>query len=366
MLTREIAETIVQETSVRLNRNVNIMNDQGIIIASRDSSRLYHIHEGALEVLKTGMSFSIPSNHDGKWKGSQPGINLPIVFQDQTVGVIGITGDPEEMKNFGGLVKMTTELMIKQAFMVTQAEWQQRTKEIIIEELLMGSPSFEQIDRRLSLLSIKFSPPFQTFVIQLKDRSVTNNAIIQRLEETVISTNCIIGFININQIFIAVFGLTDKQTQTQLDSVYNILKNLNLTFRLAYSTSFTTLDKFRQAYEDCNLALKIGDPLQEILPFAEIEAKALIYQIDKYKSERFSNRVLHESIQNFAPTLEAFFDNNLNMQQAADKLFIHRNTLIYRLNKIKQETGYDPRLFKDALTLQMAVWIKERSARNEE
>ncbi|MEZ2735525.1 helix-turn-helix domain-containing protein [Aneurinibacillus aneurinilyticus] len=47
----------------------------------------------------------------------------------------------------------------------------------------------------------------------------------------------------------------------------------------------------------------------------------------------------------------------LHIRQAAEKLYIHRNTLIYRLKKIKQDTGYDPQISQDAVSLRLAVWI---------
>lgn len=59
MLTKEIANVIVRETSLRLNRNVNIMDIRGEIIATRDESRLHTVHEGAVEVLKSGETLTI-------------------------------------------------------------------------------------------------------------------------------------------------------------------------------------------------------------------------------------------------------------------------------------------------------------------
>lgn len=56
--------------------------------------------------------------------------------------------------------------------------------------------------------------------------------------------------------------------------------------------------------------------------------------------------------------LKIYFDNNLSLKDTSDKLFIHKNTLQYKLNKIKNITGYDPRVFKDALKLYMAIRLE--------
>jgi carbohydrate diacid regulator len=360
MLTRAIAIEIVKETSLLLKRNINIMNEQGIIIASGDLKRIDDIHEGALEVLKSGRTLTIKPDQDGVWKGAQPGINLPIVFQNQVVGVLGITGNPDEISNLAGIVKMTTELMIKQEFITSQMEWQQRTKEMIIEELLKVSPSYSNIERGLNLLDFKLQPPFIIHIIHMTERSIPNNRLIERLEKTAGEKNALIGFININRLLIAFCGYDSIKASKNLDKIYQELKTLKVNFRLAYSTPFHTLNKFNQSYLDCDLALEISEETHDLVSFAELESKSLIYKIDRTAAEKFTNRIMSKSLIKYRETLEIFFKKNLNIQHTANELFIHRNTLIYRLNKIEEETGYDPKCFKDALTLQLALWTTKK------
>lgn len=360
MFTREIAQTIVQETSLRLNRNINIMDEKGIIIASGDPSRIDDIHEGALEVLKSGETLIIPFNEKGVWRGAHPGINLPIVFQDRIVGVIGITGNPEDIQELGGIVKMITELMIKEKFIASQLEWKLRTKEMIIEELLKSSPSYSNIERGLNLIGLKLQAPFITHVIQMTDRTITNQTLTNKIEGIIGEKHGLIGFININRMFIAFSGFTQQEADKKLQNIYDELKKLKLKFRLAYSTPFKSMSRFNQSYIDCDLALQISDEAEDFISFAEVEPKALIYKIDRAWGERFTNRIMNKTLFKYADTLEAFFKNNLNIQQTADDLYLHRNTLIYRLSKIEKETGYDPKTFKDALTLQLALWSDKK------
>lgn len=363
MLTKEIASIIVNETSLRLNRNINIMNEKGVIIASGDTKRIGDIHEGALTVLKTGQTLSISAEQADKLKGSQPGINLPIVFQESIVGVIGITGHPSEIQILGGLVKMATELMINQNYLSTQMEWQQRTKELIIEELLKATPSYDQIKRRLGLLEQRLNPPFISCVMQMNERKISNNILIKNLELIMGEQQGIISFININRIFIALSECTFPGTEKVFDKMAAELKRHKISFRLSFSTPFNSLDKFYQSYIDCDLALDITDNTIDIVPFSKVESKALIYKTDLAEAAKFSNRIMNKTLEKYSDTLGAFFENNLNIQSTAQALFIHRNTLIYRLNKIEKETGYDPKVFMDALTLQLAIWAAKKVER---
>jgi len=361
MLTEKIANEIVKETSLRLHRNVNIMNMNGKIIATLNKSRVGSIHKGAKEVLRTGKTLFIHTNEKKAWEGTQPGVNLPIVFMDKIIGVIGVTGDPHEMGDIGELVKMTTELMIRQEFMDSQMEWKQRTKEMIIEQLLKIEPSHTILDQSLSLLGLTLTPPYCSVIVQITDRSVPNRKLIQKVEETIGKKNGIVSFINVNRLFIAIYDIDENEMDEKIVSVYNLLKRLTIVFQMAYSLPFNNLSNFNQSFKDCEITLEISDVEQDFASFAQIEAKSLIYQVDKKVTERFSQRVLKNFDSNKARTLECFFANNLNIQQTANDLFLHRNTLIYRLNKIIDETGYDPKKFKDALILQVALWIFQKS-----
>lgn len=363
MLTRELASTIVKETSLRLNRNINIMNDKGIIIASLDDSRIDVIHEGALEVLKNGQTLTISAKDS--WKGAQPGINLPINFQGNTIGVIGITGAPEDLGDLGKIVKMTTELMINQEYIASQLEWQQRMKDMIIEELVKDSPSIIHIDRGLELLEITFQPPFFSLLIHINERLFSSHHVIQKIEEAIGKNKGIAGFISMNRVFIAFSGITPLEAAKKATDICNTLKKLQLSIRLAYSTPFDAIDHFSQSYVDCDLALAISDPSRTIVSFSEIESKALIYQMNKRISEDFHKRIMNETVIKYKDTLQCFFKNNFHIQKTADELFIHKNTLIYRLKKIEDHTGYQPKTFKDALTLQIALWIAERLKKEE-
>ncbi|WP_110929618.1 CdaR family transcriptional regulator [Bacillus massiliglaciei] len=360
MISSEIAETIVQETSRQLNRNVNIMDNKGYIIATRDKERIHQIHEGALEVLKTGETLSITKEQKGKWQGVQPGINMPIVFQDQIVGVLGVSGEPQEIKDVSGIVKMITELMLKQSFTATQQEWEQRNVELIIGELLKEKPSQEYLQGKLDYLGLNLKPPFQSVLIHITERTLSNQFILQQAESILHKEYAIISFIQYSKLLITIFGMPEEKAQKKITEVYKILKSHSVHFRMASGLPFDSLSNYYYAYKDCELALEIGNSENDYISFDEIEEKALVYQINSYMANRFIERVINKTILQYEETLEQFFLSNLNIQETADNMFIHRNTLIYRLNKIKEKTGFDPRYYQDAKTLQIAIWLNQR------
>ncbi|NQE00078.1 sugar diacid recognition domain-containing protein, partial [Staphylococcus xylosus] len=133
ILTEEVATLIVEETAKRTKSNINIMNFNGKIIASFDKSRIGSIHEGACKVLACEQMVILTKKDCEKLKGTQPGINLPIIFQDEIVGVIGITGDPKALLYVADLVKMSTELLLYQNYFTYELEGHIRSQELFIE-----------------------------------------------------------------------------------------------------------------------------------------------------------------------------------------------------------------------------------------
>ncbi|CAM4076933.1 CdaR family transcriptional regulator [Lederbergia lenta] len=364
MITYEIAEMLVKETSKVLQLNINIMNEKGIIIATRDPARLHFIHEGALEVIRSNTSVEITVHNKDLLRGTQPGINLPIHFQDKIVGVIGITGDPKDIGDRGGLVKMMAELLLKQAYMATQFEWRQRTKDMIVEELLRDSPSEDRINRLLSLLPLTLKPPFVTALIEIVDPDFSNQLLLNSIEEKMDNVDVLTGIVHANKILIIIPNVNSSETERKLSALYQELERKNFLIRLAYSSQVAHMYHIAQGYRECEVALAITDSTYKVIAYTDVEPKALVHQIDAKLAEQFSERILQGSLKNYIDTLQAFFDCNLHIKNTAEKLFIHRNTLIYRLNKIKMESGYDPQNFNDAFALQMGIWLTKNKSTN--
>lgn len=99
------ARQIVQRAMKIIPYSVNVMDEHGVIIASGEPSRLRQRHEGAILALKENRIVEIDSATANQLKGVRSGINLPISFHEQLIGVVGITGEPEEVRAYAELVK---------------------------------------------------------------------------------------------------------------------------------------------------------------------------------------------------------------------------------------------------------------------
>ena len=110
-----LARQIVSRAMKILSFSVNVMDERGLIIASGNPERLHQRHEGAVLALTENRVVEISDATARQLKGVRPGINLPIAYQGELLGVIGISGDPDIVRAYAELVRMTAELILEQA-----------------------------------------------------------------------------------------------------------------------------------------------------------------------------------------------------------------------------------------------------------
>ena len=91
MLTRQLAQAIVGKLMSVLGKNINIMDQQGNIMASGDESRVNTFHQGAAQAVKDRKVLEVWADNVRDMEGVRPGINVPIEFEGKVVGVVGIT-----------------------------------------------------------------------------------------------------------------------------------------------------------------------------------------------------------------------------------------------------------------------------------
>ena len=133
------------------------------------------------------------------------------------------------------------------------------------------------------------------------------------------------------------------------------------------STVVDNIQDLAQAYREARVALEVGkvfDTEKNIISYDNLGIGRLIYQLPTTLCELFLNEVFKKESINVLDsetigTIQKFFENNLNVSETSRKLFVHRNTLVYRLDKIKKLTGLDLREFDDAIIFKVAMMVNK-------
>ncbi|MEK4484745.1 sugar diacid recognition domain-containing protein [Psychrobacillus sp. FSL H8-0484] len=356
MITKQLAQQIVEQTTLRLHRNINVIQTNGMILASADQLRVDSIHEGAVNVAQTKKPLWITEDNKHLFPKTKPGINLPIFFQEELVGVIGITGNPEEIEEIATLVQLTTEMMVHQALIVSEREWKRKMQEMVFEELMSGQPLQKVIFERINKIGFLNNPPFHAIMIEISPESKSYQNIFQGIEQFFHSDSILIGHYQLNEHFILTSDLDEKVFNRKVALLAEKLKKYN-ALPLAIGQIVHSLDQVHYAYQTAKIALQFGERHKPIIHFEEAEIFSLFKKGESPEAKHFTHRVLSNLDDKLVSTLQAYF--NVNQQHAicAETLAIHRHTLKYRLNKIRELTGYNPTIFQDAIILQIALWM---------
>lgn len=137
-------------------------------------------------------------------------------------------------------------------------------------------------------------------------------------------------------------------------------------------TAVTGIKDLARSFKEAQVALEVGkvfDTERNIISYDNLGIARLIYQLpttlcDMFLKEVFKRGSIETLDQETLFTIQKFFENNLNVSETSRKLFVHRNTLVYRLEKIKKLTGLDLREFEDAIVFKVALMVKKYLSAN--
>ena len=135
--------------------------------------------------------------------------------------------------------------------------------------------------------------------------------------------------------------------------------------RVAFGTEADDIMQISRAYKEARMALNVGKIFyteKRVHAYSSLGIGRLIYQLPQNLCTMFINEVFTRDTPDMFDeetiiTINTFFENNLNISETARQLFVHRNTLVYRLEKLERSTGLDIRKFDDALTFKIALMV---------
>lgn len=135
--------------------------------------------------------------------------------------------------------------------------------------------------------------------------------------------------------------------------------------RVAYGTIVNEIKEVSRSYKEAKMALDVGKIFfdeRNIIAYSELGIGRLIYQLPiplckMFIKEIFDGKSPDDFDEETLTTINKFFENSLNVSETSRQLFIHRNTLVYRLDKLQKLTGLDLRVFEDAITFKIALMV---------
>ena len=158
------------------------------------------------------------------------------------------------------------------------------------------------------------------------------------------------------------YGELDKTANTILD----MLNTEAMTkVRVSYGTTINDIKEVSRSYKEAKMALDVGKIFyasKNVIAYNNLGIGRLIYQLPiplckMFIRELFDGKSPDDFDEETLATINKFFENSLNVSETSRQLYIHRNTLVYRLDKLQKSTGLDLRIFEDAITFKIALMV---------
>lgn len=391
-----LAIEFAKSTGALIGRNLIITDENGIVIGSDEPSRLSTLHEASLEVIKTGEPRSHDEDVAGKMIGVKPGITLPIELSGKVIGTLGIPGDPDEVTVWGRLVKRQLEIFLREKAYMQTTFLKERTLQGLLQEVAefdfdRGDPFL--LHKKLTELGFDFDIPRLVMLVDLYHFGEVTDRIkkqasgslaeeaemrIQAVKIQLLST--------IREVFsghgdLSLFWGEDKAvilsqlsastdeeaalTRAEkkcLELQENLLRQ-GVKICLGMSEIARDISQLGQAFRDAHSALGIGKSISHgpgLYRITDLLTEDYLLSVDERRRRRFLGAALEplrgrKDMKDLCDTIRCWCESGFSLSRAGKCLKVHRNTLLYRLEKIRRITGVDPGDFRRLLPLYLAA-----------
>lgn len=362
MLLPELADKIVREVRKLIGEEIIVVNTDGEIIASTSQERVGAFHEGAQIAVKTKKKLVISEKDTARLKGVKAGINLPIFFQHDVIGVIGITGDPETVTPFAEIIRKMTELFISENYYAEQFDWHLRAMESFVMEWVQAKELSASLKERARMLGVDLERKRTAVIIEFaRIEPLTRDvwaAIFQSLSKNKHDVAARSG----NERVILLLNRTERrEIKKRLELFLHFLKtNFRITAVAGVGQLCASWD-IRRSYRQAERALKIAQRRGLIVFDEELTLEMISGELSAAVKSEFIERTIGPILaeKELMETVQELFRQNHSLKRTAETLHIHINTLHYRLKKVEELTGLDSGNIHDLLCLYMAVLFLE-------
>ena len=386
------AQSVVEQFASVLDIPISITDNTGVIIGSTDNKRLGSHHILTAEIANSGEIMFFSKEKTAGLVNVLPGIAVPLNFQEQTIGVLGLIGDPATVERYVKFVQSHIEMLLMEKFrsrtVTSQMEMLQDFAQILLSyhgnadstkiRLYSEMHGFSlNLSRRCILIDIPLtmnqnstSHPPQVFTQTEQDLFLCLTKLFVKNEQDIVAPLKSNQWLVVTHIHSDDLIATKSSLDYASDSLQTFLnrRNLQSDFKISSGGSFSTIEGLIQSYEQSRKALVIArrnNFKQTIVSINDwaLLSLALIEEIQlpsKQTLEYYIEQVRNHP--NGSALIESFLvycEEQLNMSQAARKLYIHRNTLLYRIRQLQQLLNINLQSFKQCTLLYLALKQQE-------
>lgn len=352
-MSNRLFQGIIHQMKDAVDRVIGVLDENGIIISCSDLAKIGGTRQGVRDELSYTSETVMSGGYTYK----------PIGSGAKTVYIVFVEGEDKQAERLAAILSISLGSI--KGLYDDKYDKASFIKNVILDNIL---PS----DIYLKSKELHFSNDVMRIVMLIK--FIGKNEIIpyQMVQNM---------FPDKNKDYVISVGESDivlvKEVKPNYDTraIEKIAQSISDTFgtefytkvSIGIGTAVESIKDLARSYKEAQVAIEVGkvfDTKKNIVSYENLGIGRLIYQLPTTLCEMFLSEVFKKgSIETLDRetllTIQCFFENNLNVSETSRKLFVHRNTLVYRLEKVRKLTGLDLREFDHAITFKVAMMVKK-------
>ncbi len=353
-MSNKLFQSLIYQMKEELDSTVGVIDDKGVIIACSQLTRIGETDKLVFEAVSYSTSVVVYNGYTYK----------PFGTHGKAEYVVFVEGTGDDAKHIAGL--LTVSLSSVKALYDEKYDKANFIKNIILDNIL---PS----DIYLKAKELHLDSEVNRVVYLIRFHNHNSDAVPFEIIQNMFPNKSRDYVISVgeNDIVLVKELKTAQETKSIEANAKSIVDTVSGEFYLKVTVGIgsvvSSIKELAHSFKDAQVALEVGkvfDTEKTTINYESLGIARLIYQLpttlcEMFLSEVFRRGSLESLDRETLMTIQAFFDNNLNVSETSRKLFVHRNTLVYRLEKIKKLTGLDLREFDHAITFKVALMVKK-------
>ena len=375
LIPQDTLQRVIQELQDATGHDIEIMDERGIVVASMDRSRVGRFHAAAALLREQSLAELVISDETA-YEGAKSGMILPLMLDGEVAGAVGVHGGQGSLKKVGRIIQKMVQILIADSMYRQQNTLKENMRNHLLFSWLFDQESWQdsQLLMQGYALGIQL-PKLRTAVVvdvAVLPEPVQDELAKQHLRETVFAAIRAQAKARMPRsawltagthlVFLLEEGYSTKNLRDwfslwkeQMETSHPVIVAVGI------GTPVQGQEHLSRSYREADLACRISlrDEEHKVCAYEELLLERLLGNIPDNVKRSFLSDLFHSctssEVQQSIQVLKAYYACDGSIMKAAKSLFIHKNTMQYRLNRIGRLTGYDPRKLSDGAVLYFAV-----------
>ena len=352
-MSNRLFQGVIYQMKDAFDRVIGVIDENGVVISCSDLSKMGDIRQGVREELSFSTEFMTVGGYTYRYMGASQKSEYIVFVEGEdkmaekmskllAVSLGNIKGLYDEKYDKGSFIKnIILDNILPSDIYIKSKELHFNTEEPRIVFLIKFFGKTDMMP--FEMLQNMFPDKSKDYVISVSEHDIV---LVKELKAGV-------EMKDIEKIAVNIADTLSTEFYTKV--------------AIGISTVVDNIKDLAKAYQEAQVALEVGKVFEtekNIISYENLGIGRLIYQLPTTLCEMFLQEVFKkgnlESLdRETLMTIQCFFENNLNVSETSRKLFVHRNTLVYRLEKIRKLTGLDLREFEHAITFKVALMVRK-------